>query len=134
ALLASVVLVTGALGSVPARAEPESAVRSDSESSERSEGSVPARIWADVYTLWIYAEPRRSRQPLGYLRAGQSAVLRSLEPFSRAGCKDGWFAVEPGGYICASDGAVFKPSRYVRSMGELLASVPPYPFHYALSD
>lgn len=48
---------------------------------------------------WIYAEPRWKSQRIGYLRAG-AIVARKEKPRSRAHCPDGWYAVEPRGYVC----------------------------------
>jgi len=48
---------------------------------------------------WIYAEPRWKSQRIGYLRAG-AIVVRKEKPRSRAHCPEGWYAVEPRGYVC----------------------------------
>lgn len=48
---------------------------------------------------WIYAEPRWKSQRIGYLRAG-AIVVRKEKPRSRAHCADGWYAIEPRGYVC----------------------------------
>jgi hypothetical protein len=36
---------------------------------------------------------------LGVLRAG-TRVARSLEPVSRSGCSEGWYAIRPSGFVC----------------------------------
>lgn len=48
---------------------------------------------------WIYAEPRWKSQRIGYLRAG-ATVVRKEKPRSRAHCAEGWYAIEPRGYVC----------------------------------
>lgn len=103
------------------------------------ERSTPAsRIYADAYLVWIYAGPKRDLTPIGYLRAGQSARLRSVDgrdptqPY-RKGCGRGWFAVAPAGFICLDAHASMSPSRYSQSMASLLPEVGPFPFHFALS-
>jgi hypothetical protein len=48
---------------------------------------------------WIYAEPRWKSQRIGYLRAG-AVVVRKEKPRSRAHCPDGWYGVEPRGFVC----------------------------------
>lgn len=80
-----------------APAEPEKATP------EKEAAQKPAK---DVFELasiaketWIYAEPRWKSQRIGYLRAG-ATVVRKEKPRSRAHCAEGWFAIEPRGYVC----------------------------------
>lgn len=67
---------------------------------------TPKKAATDLFELasiaketWIYAEPRWKSQRIGYLRAG-ATVVRKEKPRSRAHCPDGWYAVEPRGYVC----------------------------------
>ena len=53
---------------------------------------------------WIYAEPRRGSQKLGYLRAG-AIVARSEAPKSKDACPDGWFGIKPFGFVCVGEQA-----------------------------
>ncbi|GAC1545848.1 MAG: hypothetical protein NVS3B10_09920 [Polyangiales bacterium] len=53
---------------------------------------------------WIYAEPRRGSAKLGYLRAG-AIVARKEQPSGKEGCADGWYAVQPVGYVCIGEQA-----------------------------
>jgi len=48
---------------------------------------------------WIYAAPGWKSQRIGYLRAG-AVVVRKEKPRSRANCAEGWYAIEPRGYVC----------------------------------
>lgn len=48
---------------------------------------------------FVYAEPTFRAKRLGYLRAG-ALVHRGAKPVGHAGCADGWYAVEPEGYVC----------------------------------
>ncbi|HRI63896.1 MAG TPA: L,D-transpeptidase family protein [Polyangium sp.] len=80
-----------------APAEPEKA------GPEKDAAPKPAK---DVFELasiaketWIYAEPRWKSQRIGYLRAG-ATVVRKEKPRTRAHCAEGWFAIEPRGYVC----------------------------------
>ena len=60
---------------------------------------------------WIYAEPRWKSQRIGYLRAG-AIVARKEKPKSRVSCPEGWYAVEPRGFVCVGTYAtldVFHP-------------------------
>ncbi len=97
-----------------------------------------SRIYADGFLAWIYKHPKRDPAPIGVLRAGQSVSLRSEGQFAagepvKKGCGRGWFAVEPAGYICLDRRASLKPTRYSRSMAQLLPKPGAYPFEFALS-
>lgn len=48
---------------------------------------------------WIFAEPRWTGRRIGYLRAG-AVVARRPEPSGRTSCADGWYRIEPNGYVC----------------------------------
>jgi lipoprotein-anchoring transpeptidase ErfK/SrfK len=74
-------------------------------------GSVPAVADADKPMLGIigfatlaYDKPSTSARRVGYLRAG-AIVGRSAEPVSRTDCKDGWYEIEPRGFVCAGKDA-----------------------------
>jgi hypothetical protein len=55
----------------------------------------------------IFSAPTRGSQTLGYLRLG-AKVARSPLPVGRDGCADGWYAIRPSGFVCASEGATIK--------------------------
>ncbi|WP_437280989.1 L,D-transpeptidase [Sorangium sp. So ce375] len=48
---------------------------------------------------WVFAEPRWTSRRIGYLRAG-AVVARRPEPSGRTSCADGWYRIEPNGYVC----------------------------------
>ncbi|WP_437592162.1 L,D-transpeptidase [Sorangium sp. So ce1000] len=48
---------------------------------------------------WVFAEPRWTSRRIGYLRAG-AVVARRPEPSGRSSCADGWYRIEPNGYVC----------------------------------
>ncbi|MEZ4301778.1 MAG: L,D-transpeptidase [Polyangiaceae bacterium] len=50
---------------------------------------------------WVFSEPRWSSRKLGYLRAG-SIVERRAKPTSWASCSQGWYRIEPRGFVCAN--------------------------------
>ncbi|WP_437311594.1 L,D-transpeptidase [Sorangium sp. So ce388] len=52
----------------------------------------------------VLARPQPGARKLGELYPG-GAVVRSSEPYGRAGCSGGWYAVRPRGFVCAGDGA-----------------------------
>src|SRR5690606_9818215 len=57
------------------------------------------RIYSRALRTWIYEEPSRKSQRLGYLRAGGSAPL-AAPARSGAGCSGGWHPVQPRGFVC----------------------------------
>ncbi|WP_237245545.1 MULTISPECIES: L,D-transpeptidase [Sorangium] len=52
----------------------------------------------------VLARPQAGARKLGELHPG-AAVVRSSEPYGRAGCSGGWYAIRPRGFVCAGDGA-----------------------------
>ncbi|HEU5077242.1 MAG TPA: L,D-transpeptidase [Polyangiaceae bacterium] len=92
------------------------------------------RVWAASRAAWIYAKPRLTPNGLGYLRAGASVRLSTGEPVRGPGCANGWYAVEPEGYICADQRTAFEPNRFVKSMQLARPTSGPLPFKYALSN
>ncbi len=62
-----------------------------------------------AHETWVFAEPRWRSRKIGYLRAG-AVVARSRDAVSRAGCSEGWYRVEPRGYVCAGAAATLNVS------------------------
>jgi L,D-transpeptidase catalytic domain len=61
-------------------------------------------VASNAMVTWIYERPDTGSRKLGYLRAG--AVMKSSEkPVSGGGCAEGFFPVEPAGYVCIAQGA-----------------------------
>ncbi|MBK7397719.1 MAG: L,D-transpeptidase [Myxococcales bacterium] len=52
----------------------------------------------------VFTEPKPGALKLGYLRAG-AVVEREDKPEGDAGCKGGWYAIKPKGYVCVGDHA-----------------------------
>lgn len=84
----------------------------------------------------IIAAPRWTAPVLGTLRAGQSVTLASAtpvaEPPGRETCKGGWFAIQPRGYLCASDHVTTSPGtlRAQAFRHALPNTQAAYPYHY----
>jgi hypothetical protein len=102
------------------------------------EATLPQRLYADAFITWIYKSPERDAAPIGYLRGGQSVELRAdgTVPAGvrrKRGCGNGWYAVEPAGYVCLDHTASLEPTRYSASMATLAPRSGPYPFEFALS-
>jgi hypothetical protein len=71
----------------------------------RSEALSPdLRLGALAMETAVRADPEPSALVLGYLRAG-TVVRRAAEPAGRRGCPDGWYKVEPRGYVCVGSTA-----------------------------
>ncbi|MBM4358450.1 MAG: L,D-transpeptidase [Deltaproteobacteria bacterium] len=56
------------------------------------------------FATLVYEKPSESSKRVGYLRAG-AIVGRSEEPVGHAGCKAGWYAIQPYGHVCAEKDA-----------------------------
>lgn len=69
--------------------------------SPRYDGPVLA---STALETWVFAEPRWSSRRIGYLRAG-AVVQRRSKPAGWASCADGWYRIEPKGYVCAGQTA-----------------------------
>lgn len=63
----------------------------------------------------VRAEPAATAKLLGFLRAG-TLVRRSAEPAARNGCPDGWYQVEPRGYVCVGSTATIDPKHPLLSV------------------
>lgn len=56
------------------------------------------------FATLVFEKPNEAAKRVGYLRAG-AVIPRAAEPTSHAGCKGGWYAIEPHGYVCAGKDA-----------------------------
>jgi hypothetical protein len=76
----------------------------------------------------VVDRPAAGAQKLGELAAG-AAIARSREPYGRAGCPGGWYAIRPRGFVCAGDGATLRAE-----VADLLPAPPelgrPLPYRY----
>ncbi|WP_438001986.1 L,D-transpeptidase [Sorangium sp. So ce185] len=52
----------------------------------------------------VLARPQAGARTIGELYPG-AAVVRSSEPYGRAGCSGGWYAIRPRGFVCVGEGA-----------------------------
>ena len=111
-----------------------------SEEKDEAPGDLSTGLlYVDGYLVWVYAQPKRTVTPIGSLRAGQTAQSKYLNErgdaqiVSTQGCKGGWFAIQPAGFVCKDRFISLKSTRYFRSMQKLLPQAGPYPFDYALS-
>ncbi len=59
-----------------------------------------ARVYAKTRNVWVRERPSHDSQWIGFLWFGDSARLKNLRPLPGRGCSEGWYAVEPRGYVC----------------------------------
>lgn len=64
------------------------------------EPKKPAHVLASIAKeTWVFAEPRWRSRRIGYLRAG-AIVERRPRPAGWASCPEGWYRIQPSGYVC----------------------------------
>lgn len=110
-----------------------SASASASASSSADAGPVfgNERIHSIAIETYVRALPTRGARALGYLRAGGS-VLRSNDPVGTDGCPEGWYAVQPEGFVCNGPTATLDPkSRILTYAVPGPARGKPMPYQYA---
>lgn len=91
------------------------------------------RLLALAKETFVYAEPRRSAQRLGYLRTG-AQVRRAERASGTAGCPGGWYGIVPEGYVCASGSATLDLSHPVATLLRGRADRDaPLPYRYGMT-
>ncbi len=82
----------------------------------------------------VVDRPSASGKVIGELRTG-GIVARSAEPYSNAGCKGGWYAVRPRGFVCAGDAASLdEAARHAVPPGPDLGRALPYRYGRARTE
>src|SRR5690606_27065433 len=94
----------------------------------------PERVLvATARRTFIVDEPRPGARRLGYLKAG-SVVARQAEPAAMQGCSQGFYRIEPDGYVCVGKHAALDMDHpLVGATGPGPARDQPLPYTYALS-
>ncbi|MFS8065117.1 MAG: L,D-transpeptidase [Byssovorax sp.] len=59
---------------------------------------------------WIYAAPYWKARRIGYLRAGAIAPRRAEPAARNSACPEGWYRIEPHGYVCVGGAATLNVS------------------------
>ena len=85
-----------------------SAAASASASADAGPVMGDDQIHSIAIETYVRAVAARGARALGYMRAG-AGVRRSVEPVGTDGCKDGWYAVEPEGFVCNGPDATLDP-------------------------
>jgi lipoprotein-anchoring transpeptidase ErfK/SrfK len=79
----------------------------------------------------VRAAPTPESDAIGYLRVGEN-VARSVTPVAQGGCKAGWYAVRPVGFVCQDDEATLKPDHpLVKAFAHGPNRALPLPYSYA---
>ncbi len=79
----------------------------------------------------VVDRPTSQATPVGYLRLG-SRVARSVDPVSREGCKGGWYAVRPVGFVCQDERSTLRLDHpLVRAFPDGPDRNKPLPYRYA---
>lgn len=79
----------------------------------------------------IWATPDPGSTPIGYMRLGQK-VARADQPSGSRGCKGGWYAVAPLGFVCDREGFTSDLSNeLVRAFSHGPDRSQPLPYKYA---
>lgn len=100
-----------------------------------AKAASPARIWSRGQTTWVHAEPKRSKNALGYIRLGQSLPLRAEAPVKGPGCAGAYYPVEPYGWVCLDRTASLEgQGRWQSAMAAVAPRQGLMPFDYALSN
>jgi len=87
-------------------------------------GVVSAELVVREYT-------DKTAPSLGVLRAG-ARVPRSSEPLSRAGCRAGWYAIRPRGFVCVGEEATLDMNHPTLAAMALAPNLEaPLPYTYA---
>lgn len=89
------------------------------------------RLYPLALATRVHQTPSSESDPIGYLRIGEN-VARSEEPVGFTGCKGGWYAVRPLGFVCQGDGATTKADHpLVRAFSRGPDRSQPLPYTYA---
>ncbi len=106
-----------------ARREP-SRVRLDGSAEPLAVNAVSSgpRVYSRQLRTWVYEKPSSESRKLGYLRAGASSPTTE-KPAGFDGCKQGWYPVQPRGFVCLDAAATLDKNDPVVRAAE---SYPPH--------
>ncbi|MFO0708572.1 MAG: L,D-transpeptidase [Sandaracinus sp.] len=60
----------------------------------------PRRLFAKRYVVKVHSQALRESERLGYLRAGSTHMATTHDPVGFEGCREGWYELETGGFVC----------------------------------
>jgi hypothetical protein len=131
--LGAIGLLLGFLGcddAVTSRIARNLSVGSEQVAQEHPRGTYKHRMGTIAQRADIHAQPRPDSPIVGSLVAG-NLIPRSAQPVGREGCPEGWYGVEPRGYLCLDKGTTLDENHAtlrVRSMAANRAQSLPYPY------
>ncbi len=125
--------------------EPPSTAASSSASSSSAPPSAPPvaapavdrrpRLTSVGYFTTIWPKPNHTEHHLGYVRFGESVVLKRTDLIPGEGCVRGYYAIEPRGYVCAdAKAAVELPEARRKAFAALALGTGAAPLGWGLSD
>jgi hypothetical protein len=124
----------------PALVATEDPVEVEEDSSEPI--ALPEKqVQEDVFELaalrketWIFAEPSWSARKIGYLRSG-TVIRRDERPAGYKNCKNGWYRIEPKGFVCVGKSATLETHHpMVEAAGLAPDRSKGLPYAYAMSE
>ncbi|MEQ9322339.1 MAG: L,D-transpeptidase, partial [Polyangiaceae bacterium] len=101
----------------------------DEPRANRPDGPILVSIARET---WIFARPQFSSRRLGYLRAG-AIVGRDAEPARTQGCKGGWYAIRPHGFVCVGSRASLDAMHPVAQLSSRRPDASGLPYQYVQS-
>lgn len=66
------------------------------------------RLAARAMLVAVHERATEQSRKIGWLRAGAIVALRGAAPAGKEGCPDGWYAIEPAGFVCVGDRATLE--------------------------
>ena len=92
----------------------------------------PKRIFTKRFVVNVRARPDRESPRIGYLRAGSVLQATTHEPVSTEGCREGWFELTTGGFVCnGRDVIAFEGRRLPERRAAQPDREAPMPYRYA---
>jgi hypothetical protein len=82
---------------------------------------------------FVFERPSWGSTKIGYLRAG-AIVRRGDKPVGNSACADGWYSIEPSGFVCAGRTASLDADHPIAVLSRTRAdSTLPLPYRYGMS-
>jgi hypothetical protein len=84
---------------------------------------------------WVYGRPKADTKYIGSLRLGAQVTLRSEERVQGEHCHNGFYEIEPRGFVCDDHRVTLAPAERFVTLSRATAAAPgPLPYRYAFSD
>jgi hypothetical protein len=97
--------------------------------------ATPVQLTSVRYKTFIWPKPKKGGRFLGYMRVGQTVALRTSDRVRGEGCRQGYFAIEPRGYVCDDDTvSLDADTPFLRANRHTLPRQGPHPYEFAISN